>query len=107
MFWFVCFRNFEEIGMLEKLLGDVIVFVSLIGYFVEIVDSCVGGDLKDFYIVKLLFKGLLYCGKKIVEEGVEFVFVLVVEGRSESVVEVVDLIYYMLVGLCVKGVSLD
>ena len=72
-----------------------------------VIDTKVSGDPEKSYTAKLYSDGPLTCGKKIAEEGAELALALAAQGQAETAGEAADLIYHMLVGLRVKGVTLD
>ncbi|GAB5459353.1 MAG: hypothetical protein Hens3KO_23830 [Henriciella sp.] len=71
------------------------------------VDERSSGNPEKSYTARLLHAGPLRCGKKIAEEGAELALAIAAEGRKETASEAADLIFHMLVGLRVKGVTLD
>ena len=93
--------------MSQSALGSSVSLSDVLSHLAETIDARAMADPAGSYTAKLLSKGPLSCGKKIAEEGAELALALVAEGRSETASEAADLIYHMLVGLRVKGVSLD
>ena len=88
-------------------LGDATRFANLIAALADRVDKRVTSDPNKSYTARLMAGGPLRCGKKIAEEGAELALALAAEGKKETAGEAADLIFHMLVGLRVKGVSLD
>ena len=88
-------------------LGSLKDLTAIMTQLAGTIDARIGGDPKTSYTAKLLAKGSLHCGKKIAEEGAELALALAALGREETASEAADLLYHVLVGLRLKGVSLD
>lgn len=93
--------------MKKDQLGSADKLSALLTTLSATVDNRVGGNPEKSYTAKLLNSGPLRCGKKIAEEGAEMALAIAAEGRTETAEEAADLLFHMLVGLRVKGVSLD
>lgn len=91
----------------KKPLGSANRLSELLSILSETVDERVSGNPEKSYTAKLLHSGPVRCGKKIAEEGAELALAIAAEGRTEAAEEAADLLFHLLVGLRVKGVSLD
>ena len=64
-------------------------------------------DPSTSYVAKRFAKGRPKIAQKIGEEGVELALALVLDDRQEIINEASDLIFHMMLGLEISGVSLD
>ena len=91
----------------ETSLGSAVQLAELITRLAGTIDARADSHAETSYTAELLQDGPLKCGQKIAEEGVELALALVAQGQAEAAAEAADLLYHILVGLRVKGVSLD
>ena len=91
----------------KKPLGSANRLSELLSILSETVDERISSNPEKSYTAKLLHSGPIRCGKKIAEEGAELALAIAAEGRTETAEEAADLLFHLLVGLRVKGVSLD
>lgn len=89
------------------ILGESSALSEIIRVLANTIDARASASAGNSYTAKLLAKGPIKIAKKVAEEGGELALALAAEDDDAVLGEAADVLYHLLVGLKVRGLSLD
>ncbi len=88
-------------------LGSAEALAAALRHLAAVIDARAGADPASSYTASLLAAGSRKVARKVSEEGGELALAIAAEPGEAVLGEAADLLFHMLVGLRVRGLSLD